>query len=424
MKYTLNLFTALILISCHPGNDRPEKNSLIEENLPLIEENFQLAQTQYTNMLKEVTDPTRVPRTTDKDGELYTTGIKSWTSGFFAGSLWLLYEYTKNAKWQKEAEKWTRALEPVKFMTSNHDIGFMMYCSYGNGLRLTGNRAYEPILVQAAESLMTRFNPTVGCTKSWNYRKAWDGKTEWFFPVIVDNMMNLELLFYASKATGDPKYKEAAIRHAETTMKNHYRADFSSYHVVDYDAVNGNVLDKATCQGYTDESAWARGQAWGLYGFTMVYRETGIPKFLSFAKNIADYIISHPSMPADKVPLWDFNALDPAYQPEWTVDKSKYTLKERDASAGAIMAAALYELSTLAIKNGKKYSAFADQIIESLSSPVYRARAGGNNNFILTKSVGSIPHGGEISVPLIYADYYFLEALLRKRGLTGVRFPP
>ena len=411
MKYLLSL-TALILISCQANNERSAKNSLIEEN-------FQLAQAQYTNMLKEATNPTRVPRTIDKDGKLHTTSIKSWTSGFFAGSLWYLYEYTKDEKWRKEAEKWTHALEPVKFVTSNHDVGFMMYCSYGNGLRLIGNEAYQPVLVQAAESLMTRFDPTIGSIESWNYRKAWDGKTEWFFPVIIDNMMNLELLFYASKATGDPKYKDVAVRHAETTIENHYREDFSSYHVVDYDTVNGNVLDKATCQGYTDESAWARGQAWGLYGFTMVYRETKDPKFLSFAGNIADYIINHPSIPADKIPLWDFNALDPDHRPEWTVDSSKYTLKERDASAGAIIASALYELSTYTGNDGKKYQAFADQIIESLSSPAYRAKKGENNNFILTQSVGSIPHGGEITVPLNYADYYFLEALLRKKELEG-----
>ncbi len=410
MKYIQSFIVVLILMSCHINKKESENKSLIEDN-------FQLAQVQYTNMLKEATDPTRVPRTTAEDGKLLTTDIKSWTSGFFAGSLWYLYEYTKDEKWRDAAEKWTAALEPVKFVTNNHDVGFMMYCSYGNGLRLVENEAYEPILIQTAESLMTRFNPTIGCTKSWDYRKAWDGKTEWFFPVIVDNMMNLELLFYASKATGDPKYKEVAVRHAETTMKNHYRKDFSSYHVVDYDSISGHVLDKATCQGYTDESAWARGQAWGLYGFTMMYRETKNPKFLSFASNIADYIIEHPSMPVDRIPLWDFNALDPDFQPEWTVDKSKYTLKERDASAASIIAAALYELSTFKGEDGKKYRTFADQIVESLSSPAYRAKAGENNNFILTRSVGSIPHGGEISVPLNYADYYFLEALLRKKEL-------
>ena len=398
----------IILTSCNTANRKAKH---------MIQENFEFAQKQYSNMLKANTDPTQIPRTTSKDGSLKTTDIYSWTSGFFAGTLWQLYEYTNHEKWKNEAKKWTHALEPVKYVTNNHDVGFMTYCSYGNGLRLTNNEAYQDILIQAAKSLSTRYNPIVGSIKSWDYRKAWDGKTEWFFPVIIDNMMNLELLFYASKASGDSKYKEIAIKHAETTMKNHYRSNYSSYHVVDYDTISGRVLDKATCQGYTDASAWARGQAWGLYGFSMVYRETKDSKFLEFAENIADYIINHPNLPADKIPLWDFNATNPAFKPQWKPDMSLYTLKERDVSAATIIASAMYELSTFT-SSGLRFKIFADKIVESLSSKKYRANIGENNNFILTQNVGSIPHKAEINVPLNYADYYFLEALIRKKALT------
>ncbi|MDN5213382.1 glycoside hydrolase family 88 protein [Fulvivirgaceae bacterium BMA12] len=413
-KYYLH-FSLFLVISCCTATGGKEEHS--DKGASLPEENFQIAEKHYTNMLKQIDDPTQVPRTTDKHGNLKTTGIEAWTSGFFAGSLWYLYEFTDNDLWKREATKWTQALAPVQFITSNHDVGFMINCSFGNGLRLAENEAYKAVLIQAAESLITRYNANVGSIESWNYRKAWDGETEWFFPVIIDNMMNLELLFVATKLSGNPKYKEIAIKHAETTMKNHYRPDFSSYHVVDYDTISGAVLDKATCQGYTDESAWARGQAWGLYGFTVVFRETKDPKFLDFAQHIADYIVSYPTMPADKIPLWDFNALDADHHPEWEVDKSLYSLKERDVSAAAIIASALYELSTFSNVKGVTYKTFADKIIESLSSPGYRAQVGQNNNFILTQSVGSIPHKVEISVPLNYADYYFLEGLLRKKNL-------
>lgn len=407
---TINfLVLTLLFSSCASKNGKAEQ---------LIHENFHLAEKQYSNMLKTSTKPVQIPRTSDRNGNLKTTSIYSWTSGFFAGSLWQLYEYTNNEKWKNEAEKWTHALEPVKHVTDNHDVGFMAYCSYGNGLRLTKNESYSDILIQAAKSLSTRYDSTIGSIKSWEYRKAWDGKTEWFFPVIIDNMMNLELLFYASKASGNPKYKDIAKKHAETTMKNNYRADYSSYHVVDYDTITGKVLDKATCQGYTDASAWARGQAWGLYGFTMVYRETKDSKFLNFAENIADYIINHPRLPEDKIPLWDFNATDPSFKPEWKPDLSLYTLKERDVSAAAIIASALYELSTFTNK-GDRFKLFADDIIESLSSEKYRANIGKNNNFILKHSVGSIPHKTEINVPLNYADYYFLEALIRKKNMMN-----
>ncbi|MEX0363017.1 MAG: glycoside hydrolase family 88 protein, partial [Allomuricauda sp.] len=221
---------------------------------------------QYENSLKENNDPTKIPRSTSDKGKLKTTGIYGWTSGFFSGSLWYMYKLTHDEQWKKEAIKWTEALEPVQYVTNDHDIGFMINCSFGNGYKITKDENYKKVLIQAANSLSQRYSPVVKSIKSWNRKKSWDGKTEWKFPVIIDNMMNLELLFEATTLSGDETFGKIAVEHALTTIKNHYRKDFSSYHVVDYDPDTGNVMDQATSQGFADESSWARGQAWGLYG--------------------------------------------------------------------------------------------------------------------------------------------------------------
>jgi chondroitin AC lyase len=294
----------------------------------------------------------------------------------------------------------------------------MMNCSYGNALRLCGNEKYRQVIINTAESLCTRFNPKTGSIKSWNYRKAWDGKTEWYYPVIIDNMMNLELLFLATELSGNNKYKEVAITHALTTMKNHYRDDYSCCHVVDYDAETGAVLDKATCQGFTDESSWARGQAWGLYGFVMCYRETGDQRFLDFAKNIAGYIMNSPLIPADKIPYWDYHVNQPGHTPEWNYQAEKYDIIPRDVSAVTITASALFDLSTM-LEDGQKYYAYADAILKSVLSPSYCTRGDDTAYFYLKQSVGSVPHGGEISQPVNYADYYYFEALLRKQNIDN-----
>jgi unsaturated chondroitin disaccharide hydrolase len=367
---------------------------------------------QYKNTLSVATDPTRIPRTISADGSLVTTDIYDWTSGFFAGNLWYLYELTADEYWKNEAVKWTETLDTIQYYTGNHDVGFMINCSYGNGLRITGNEAYKKVMIQSAESLCKRYNPVTHCIKSWNYRKAWNDTIEWFFPVIVDNMMNLELLFEATRLSGNKKYEEIAIQHAQTTMKNHYRPDFSSYHVVDYDTITGEVLDKATCQGFVDESSWSRGQSWGLYGFVLCYRYTKDPQYLTFAENIANYLINHPNLPEDMVPYWDYNVVDPSLIPEWKYDASQFPVIPRDASAAAIMSSALFELGTLSTTQGEKYTAAATKILKTLASPEYMESTK-DKYFILNHSVGSIPHGSEVDVPLVYADYYFLEALLR-----------
>ncbi|MEO8111140.1 MAG: alpha-L-fucosidase [Ginsengibacter sp.] len=337
------------------------------------------------------------PRTLDS-GQLKLVASKDWTSGFFPGELWFLYEYSGKKEWENEAEKFTANIEKEKTNGGTHDMGFKVYNSFGNGYRLTKNAHYKDVIIESAKTLSTRFNKKVGCIRSWDHHAQ-----QWGFPVIIDNMINLELLFEATKLTGDSSFYKIAFSHAATTMKNHYRSDYSSYHVVDYDTATGKVVKKNTAQGYSDESAWARGQAWGLYGFTMCYRETKNEAFLEQADHIADFILHHPNLPKDLIPYWDFNA--PAIPNE-----------PRDASAGSVMASALYELS-LYSKSGKEYRKIADTIVENLTN-FYRAPQGEDHGFILLHSTGSKPANSEVDVPIIYADYYYLEALMRMKKLN------
>ncbi|MDF3078450.1 MAG: glucuronyl hydrolase [Sphingobacteriaceae bacterium] len=384
----------------------------------LIAENFSVAAQQYDKMLEVATDLTKYPRGSAKDGTLRYVGINDWTGGFWPGILWYMFEYTGDAKWRATAEKWTASLESNQFNTSHHDIGFMMYDSYGNGYRLTHNEAYKPILIQSAKSLMKRYSPVAGSIQSWNKKKSVGGKNTWEFPVIIDNMMNLELLFFASKITGDNSYRDAAIKHAETTMKNHVRPDYSSYHVVSYDPATGAVKYRQAAQGFSDNSTWARGQSWGIYGFTVAYRETKDKRFLQTAQGMADFFLNHKKLPSDKVPLWDFNVGEAGYVPDWKFDPNQYQPIPRDASAAAITSSALLELSKYVDEaHAKTYKQAAIAMIQSLSSPAYRAEPGSNNYFMLKNSVGSFPANAEVNSPLVYADYYFLEALLRLKKL-------
>jgi unsaturated chondroitin disaccharide hydrolase len=403
-KAAFIILMTLLILSC-----KKEKPVLIPHALKQITD-------RYDRILSESNDITRFPRTISENGDLVSTDIYDWTSGFFAGNLWFLYEITGKEHWKQEAVKWTEALDTIQYWTGGHDVGFMINCSYGNGLRLAHKEEYKKVLVQTAESLSKRFSPVTKSIESWDYRKAWNDTTEWFFPVIIDNMMNLELLFEATMFSGDKKYEEIAIQHALTTMKNHYRPDFSCYHVVDYDTLTGNVLDKATCQGFTDESSWSRGQSWGLYGFVICYRYTKDPQYLAFAENIAHFLLNHANLPEDMVPYWDYNAPDSGLVAEWKYDPSKYPEILRDASAAAIMSSALFELATYSDENGPGYRAAASEILKSLESPEYFESAK-NKYFILDHCVGSLPHGAEIDKPLIYADYYFLEAELRQKML-------
>jgi len=363
----------------------------------MIDEDLRLAVKQYKYMQK-LLPAGKLPRSYDSvKNELIVSGTDWWCSGFYPGTLWYLYEYTKDESLKAEAIRSTTLLEKEKNNTGTHDLGFMLYCSYGNGYRLTKDNSYKNVMVTGAQSLSTRFNPIIGCIKSWNSNSRWQ------FPVIVDNMMNLEFLCEMTNLSGDLSFYKVAVTHANTTLKNHYRSDFSSYHVIDYDTVTGKKIKGYTAQGAFDESAWARGQSWGLYGFTMMYRETRKKEYLDEANNIAKFLLHHKNMPADKIPYWDYDAKD---------IPNTY----RDASAAAILCSALLELAKYSNKTQQKeYMDVAITILKSLSSS-YRAAMGTNGGFILKHGVGHLPAKSEVDVPLTYGDYYFIEALIRYKN--------
>ncbi len=375
---------------------------------------FNTAAQQYATLLDSANVKMKYPRSS-KNGNIAYVGIEDWTGGFWPGALWYMYEYTNKPVWKEAAIKWTETLESNQFNTNHHDIGFMMYNSYGNGYRLTHNEKYKDILIQSAKSLCKRYNEKVGAIKSWNDKPSLDGKDIMHYPVIIDNMMNLELLFFASKITGDTIYKHIAIKHAEKTMLNHLRADYSSYHVVDYDTITGKAIHKETNQGFAHNSTWTRGQAWGVYGFTMSYRETGDKRFLNTAIKMADFFIDNNRLPSDKIPNWDFNVNEAGYTSPATAQSNQLTYIPRDASAAAILASALLELSNYAGTKGAKYKSTANQILTSLSSANYLAKPGANNGFLLMHCTGNANRVSEVDKPLMYGDYYLLEALLRAK---------
>lgn len=395
----LNLFTYLamagLLVSCASSEKSPTTDPMTEI--------IQVADQQigFQTRLIEESGQVLIPRTVKNDQIQYVP-VDDWTSGFFAGSMWYMYDLTGDQKWKTLGKKYTEHLDSAKYLTWHHDVGFMINCSYGNALRVTGDTAYKSVMMEAARSLATRFRPVPGVIQSWDEDRGWQGKRGWMCPVIIDNMMNLELFFEATRISGDSSFYKMAVSHADVTMANHFRDDYSCYHVVDYDKIKGGARSRETAQGYADESAWARGQAWAIYGYTVCYRETRDERYLKMAENIYNFLIKHPNMPSDLVPYWDFDAPNIPNEP-------------RDASAAAIIASALYELSTYKENSGFKET--ADKIVASLSSPAYRAIVGTNHHFLLMHSVGSIPHGHEVDVPLNYADYYFLEALVRKQNI-------
>ena len=387
---------AVLFFSCASPKDAIRKSD--KHLLQTIEKNLTDAAVQYKVLAKNL-PADKFPKTWfPETGKYEFSSSAWWCSGFYPGTLLYLYEQTNDPALYAEAERILKVLEKEKYNTGTHDLGFMMYCSFGNANRIASKPEYKEILLTSAKSLATRFNPTVGCIKSW------DGKPNEYL-VIIDNMMNLELLFWATRVSGDSSFYKIAVTHANTTMRNHFRPDFSSYHVINYNAETGGILEKRTAQGAANESAWARGQAWGLYGYTVMYRETKDAKYLEQAGRIADFIIHHPNLPADKIPYWDFNA-----------PGIPNTL--RDASAASIMASALIELSGyIGVEKSKEYFGVAETILKSLSGNTYKAAAGTNGGFIIQHGAGHMPNKTEVDVPLTYADYYFVEALLRLKKL-------
>lgn len=373
-----------------------------KKNIDLKSKVIDLAVKQISNQTDLIEESGKFinPRTY-KNNQIVYVDIEDWTSGFFPGTIWYMYELTGDEKWKTLAVKYTESLESAKNLKWHHDVGFIINCSFGNAHRITKNDEYKHVIVDAAKSLSTRYRPIPGVIQSWDEDLGWQKEKGWMCPVIIDNMMNLELLFEATRLSGDSSFYKMAINHADNTLKNHFRDDYSCYHVVDYDKTTGEVRSKVTAQGYSDNSSWARGQAWAIYGFTLCYRETRDIRYLELADKIYQFLFNNKNMPDDLVPYWDFDAPNIPNEP-------------RDASTASIIASALYEMSSYNDGvNKEKYKKTADLIMTSLSTD-YLAFEGGNGNFLLKHSVGSIPHNEEINVPLNYADYYFLEALLRK----------
>ena len=388
--YRTALLSTLLLAGCTPRETMPE----------LTDRVFAVAAAQYEQLEGRLTDET-LPRSAASDGKFIPSTLRWWCSGFYPGSLWYIYEYTGDKTFRELAEKNTFKLYPLKQKGTDHDLGFQMNCSFGNAYRITGEQKYLEPIHTSARLLAGRFSPVTGVIRSWDFvRKGRD----WKYPVIIDNMMNLELMFKATEFSGDSTYYNIAVKHADRTMKEHFRDDYSCYHVVDYDLTTGDVRGRCTAQGYADDSAWARGQAWAVYGYTACYRYTGDKRYLDHARKVAGFMLGDKNMPADLVPYWDYDAPNIPNEP-------------RDVSTAAIIASAFYEMYTYT--GDGLYKQKADRIVESLSSPAYRAPVGGNGGFLLMHSVGSIPHGSNIDVPLNYADYYFLEALIRKGRLEA-----
>ncbi|MEI7677051.1 MAG: glycoside hydrolase family 88 protein [Bacteroidales bacterium] len=390
MKYNLIIILSLFLLS---GHAKPTTQpDWIKRAISRSEEQLLSAADKFENSKK-------CPRSFENNS-ITLVGINDWTCGFFPGSLWYIYELTGNEKLKQKAVLYTELLNLAQYRKDTHDLGFILNCSYGNGYRITGNEAYKKVIINGANSLMTRFHSNVGLIKSWD-------KIKWQYPVIIDNMLNLEFLYEAGKLANDTNMQKVCVSHTDKTLENHFRADYSCFHVVDYDSITGKVIKRGTHQGYSDCSSWARGQGWALYGYTMMYRETKNPKYLEQAQKVASFIFQHPNLPKDKIPYWDFDAPKSPNEP-------------RDASAAAIYASALIELSSFTITKND-YLKTAETILRNLSSPEYLANKGENGLFILKHSTGNWPSKSEIDVPLNYADYYYLEALSRYINAKNIK---
>lgn len=379
-------FICLLFLSVLSSSVQAEKRQTISDLTQFV---MNRSVVQYKKMAAQLKDG-EYPCTYE-NGKFKPSDIYWWCSGFFPGTLWYLYEYSHDNDIKKLAEKYTWQLASLQYKTTDHDIGFQLFCSFGNAYRLTGNTEFSNVLCQGAKSLATRFNPMVGCTRSWDHK-------QWSFPVIIDNMMNLELLMWVANRYQDNYLRTVAITHANTTLRNHIRQDGSSFHLVDYDPLSGEILKKQTVQGYSDSSKWARGQSWALYGFTMMYRMTQSQRYLRQAEKIADLLI--PLLPDDGIPYWDY-------------DSPLIPNDVRDASAAAIMSSALIELGEYLPEKSERYRSVAEKQLRTLSSSDYLAEPGANGCFLLKHSVGNKPGNSEIDVPLSYTDYYFIEALLR-----------
>ncbi len=358
----------------------------------------QALQIRYQKLKQYTLDSLAFPRSYNiKEDKIKKVPSKDWTSGFYAGNLWQIYEITKEDAYKNLAKQWTAFIEKEKFNDGTHDMGFKVFCSFGKGLKHKNNQEYKDIIVKSAQTLITRYNDTVQSIRSWSFNKK-----RWDFPVIIDNMMNLELLFEATKISKDSTFHKIAVKHANTTLKNHFRADNSTWHVLDYNPTNGKVRMRVTHQGINDDSSWARGQGWAIYGFTMAYRYTKDTKYLEQAKATAAFVLNHKNLPEDGIPYWDFDAPNIPNEP-------------RDVSAGAIVASALIELYDYT--KDETYLNYSKKFLKNVHTATYILPENIQAPFILDHSSGDWSKRAEMDEPIVYGDYYFLEALLRIKSI-------
>ena len=361
----------------------------------IVNESLKYCVSRYQEMIEVMKSfPRSFPRAM-VNGRLKTVKSWWWTAGFYPAALWLLFDYSRDETLRIEARKRTELMKIQRWNRFTHDLGFMLYLPLSEAFRIENDPRDAVVMLKGAKTLATRYKKSVGLIKSWDHWK-------WKYPVIIDNMMNLNYLFKAAEFSGDDSFRKIAVSHADHTMKNHFRDDGSTFHVVDYNPRNGSVLSRGTCQGYADDSVWSRGQAWAVYGFTEMYRNTGVEAYLRQAQIAADFILNHRQFPEDGIPYWDFR--DPRIPDTY-----------RDVSSAVILASALYELQDFIREPASgKYLSSADRIINTLAGGKYSSPQKETGPFILGGSIGSLPDRKEVDTPLTYGDYYYIEALLRR----------
>lgn len=347
---------------------------------------------------ESVSDSTCFP-SFGKEGHWKTKSSENWVSGFYGGCLWQAFAFSGDPQFERLARKWTDGIEREKYNRETHDLGFRFMCTFGNGFRMSSDTAFadycRAVRDTAALTLSQRFHPESGVLSS-----DWDKEPiEGTIPCVIDIMMNLEILFEAALSTGDSRFYEIAVSHADATWRDFVREDGGTYHVVRYDVSDGSVRDRGQLQGDTKESTWSRGHAWLVYGMVVAYRYTKDERYLEYAEKAADYFISH--LNEDGVAAWDFQSDD----------------SQPDASASAVVASALYEMLNYIPKGEQRrhYAAEADRMLAALCSPAYFI--GADTDCLLDHSVQYYHFGYNVDKPAIFADYYFLEALNRYKSI-------
>lgn len=337
-----------------------------------------------------------------RNGAWETRAANGWISGFLPGELWLDYQLTGDSWWRTRATARQASLGSLHLSSAETDLGFRYFSSYARGYRLTGDKRLRTVALRAAKYQAARYGPSVGLVRSRN--------TASDYHVIMDDMMNLQILWWGARNGGSKYWRSVAHQHALNTARDFIRPDGSTYHLVIYDPATGAVKQKTTSQGYSADSMWSRGQAWAIHGFATAYRETGDPVLLDAARRVSDRFLA--DVPPDMVPYWDFRAPNIPDEP-------------RDSAAAAIAASGLIDLATTdpSAENRLRYGDAAKAILASLGSPAYLS-VGSGDPAVLRHGTMSY-WGGTADVGQSFGDYFFLEAMLRSRRLpvTGQPIP-